>query len=74
MNNNPVHPVILIILFKTTKKASQFLVKLLFSLSRMTDSNPRPADYKSAALPTELIRRKTEYKSKGFSDSMQVFF
>ena len=22
----------------------------------MTDSNPRPADYKSAALPTELIR------------------
>ena len=25
--------------------------------SRQTDSNPRPADYKSAALPTELCRR-----------------
>ena len=24
--------------------------------SRMTDLNPRPADYKSAALPAELIR------------------
>ena len=25
--------------------------------SRQTDSNPRPADYKSAALPTELCRQ-----------------
>ena len=24
-----------------------------------TDSNPRPADYKSAALPTELHQRRT---------------
>ncbi len=26
------------------------------NLSRKWDSNPRPADYKSAALPTELFR------------------
>ena len=26
--------------------------------SRRWDSNPRPADYKSAALPTELLRQK----------------
>ena len=45
-----------------------------FSLSRMTDLNPRPADYKSAALPTELIRRRTEYKSKSFLDSVQEIF
>ena len=28
--------------------------------SRRTDSNPRPADYKSAALPTELHRHKQQ--------------
>ena len=27
-------------------------------LSRRRESNPRPADYKSAALPTELLRHK----------------
>ena len=31
---------------------------LIFWWSRWTDSNPRPADYKSAALPTELHRHR----------------
>ena len=30
----------------------------IFVWSRQTDSNPRPADYKSAALPTVLCRHK----------------
>ena len=29
----------------------------------MTDLNPRPADYKSAALPTELIQQKDGTKT-----------
>ena len=31
-------------------------LSLLKGWCRMRDSNPRPTDYKSAALPTELIR------------------
>ena len=31
----------------------------IFNWSWWTDSNPRPADYKSAALPTELHQRGT---------------
>ena len=34
--------------------------RLLSSLSLATDLNRRPADYKSAALPTELARRVPE--------------
>ena len=34
--------------------------KLLIYWSRREDLNPRPADYKSAALPTELRRRQPE--------------
>jgi hypothetical protein len=30
----------------------------MLNWSRLSDSNRRPADYKSAALPTELRRRK----------------
>ena len=30
----------------------------IYGWSWWTDSNPRPADYKSAALPTELHQRK----------------
>ncbi len=49
--------------------------------SHLTDSNRRPADYKSAALPAELkwlyFERTAsidEYKNKNFSDIDQVFF
>jgi hypothetical protein len=34
--------------------------------SRLTDSNPRPADYKSAALPTELNRPQTPFQTPYF--------
>jgi hypothetical protein len=33
------------------------------SMSQREDSNPRPADYKSAALPTELRWQKKHYVS-----------
>src|SRR5438093_12534670 len=33
-------------------------------VSRQSDSNRRPADYKSAALPAELCRRRKGYKVK----------
>ncbi len=39
------------------KRLRQKSPKPLFYWSRREDSNPRPADYKSAALPTELRRR-----------------
>ena len=37
---------------------SPYLLKILLlkNASRRRDSNPRPADYKSAALPAELLR------------------
>ena len=49
--------------------------------SHLTDSNRRPADYKSAALPAELkwlyLERTAsidEYKNKDFSDNNQNIF
>ena len=42
----------------------------LFTWSWWTDSNPRPADYKSAALPTELHQRFV--KSSCLSDSFSI--
>ena len=43
----------------------EYLPKLniLKNKSRWRDSNPRPADYKSAALPTELRQRDGHYSS-----------
>ena len=44
--------------------------------SRQTDSNPRPADYKSAALPTELYRRlkqNTLIIARVFKMSSRIF-
>ena|GEM_PF-5348518 len=41
-------------------------------MSRRRDSNPRPADYKSAALPTEL-HRQVETQSKSFLDQVPGF-
>ncbi len=50
-------------------------------VSHLTDSNRRPADYKSAALPAELkwlyLERTAsidEYKNKDFSDNNQNIF
>ena len=45
----------------TTRPSTQKYLKLIIILisnlqSRRRESNPRPADYKSAALPTELLR------------------
>ena len=42
------------------------IFKLLASVkwSRREESNPRPADYKSAALPTELRQPENFYRSK----------
>lgn len=46
-------------------------------LSRKWDSNPRPADYKSAALPTELFRlKKNSLKNNpyfGMAKVMEIF-
>ena len=43
--------------FTAPKKLFSFFENLLFcQLSLRGGSNPRPADYKSAALPTELLR------------------
>ncbi len=39
------------------RKAETERSRLLLTWSWWTDSNPRPADYKSAALPTELHQR-----------------
>ena len=41
--------------FRTSGKRSE--VSFFWPWSWWTDSNPRPADYKSAALPTELHQR-----------------
>src|SRR6185312_4904559 len=41
---------------RTTAASPNFLKRLSpFPVSQRRDSNPRPADYKSAALPTELL-------------------
>ncbi len=42
---------------KTRGRANIFALPLVNLRSWRTDSNPRPADYKSAALPTELRQR-----------------
>ena len=39
------------------KKAPREEVLVFLCWSRLSDSNRRPADYKSTALPTELSRR-----------------
>jgi hypothetical protein len=39
---------------------------LLQHLSRRWDSNPRPTDYKSVALPAELLRQKINVKKLFF--------
>ena len=41
-------------------------------MSRQTDSNRRPADYKSAALPTELCRQKERAKLSPHESLKQV--
>ena len=44
---------------KVSKKCDRHLISITswkFLISRRTDSNRRPADDKSAALPTELLR------------------
>ena len=41
-------------------------IEYLIFLSRRGESNPRPADYKSAALPTELLRHKKQELSLFF--------
>ena len=38
--------------------------------SRRRESNPRPADYKSAALPTELLRLKIKNSPDKFIDTL----
>ena len=43
------------------EKAPDLLVSYCFIWSWRTDSNRRPADYKSAALPTELRQRCTKH-------------
>ena len=43
--------------FPLLKSTKQFSKTDLVILSRREDLNPRPADYKSAALPTELHRQ-----------------
>ena len=40
--------------------------------SQQRDSNPRPADYKSAALPTELCWRSFGFGSKGYLKNQLV--
>ena len=42
--------------------------------SRLRDSNSRPADYKSAALPTELSRHKGLVARSATSASAQMIF
>ncbi len=45
-----------------------------FNESRRWDSNPRPADYKSAALPTELLRQKKRTSLFfGMAKVMEIF-
>jgi hypothetical protein len=41
--------------------------------SRRRDSNPRPADYKSAALPAELLRLDFQYVMNDFSPVSATF-
>lgn len=41
----------------TKSRRGDISVSLCFNWSRREESNPRQADYKSAALPTELRRR-----------------
>ena len=40
--------------------------------SWLTDLNPRPADYKSAALPTELNQRMQFYNEDYYSKTLAV--
>ncbi|CAI8893745.1 protein of unknown function [Methylocaldum szegediense] len=55
---------------ETKKAACMPACSLLILWSWRRDSNPRPADYKSAALPTELRQRliKFNYIIRAFSD------
>ena len=39
-------------------------VLLKFEWCRTTDSNHRPTDYKSAALPTELVRHRSQQATR----------
>ena len=49
-----------------------YVINLLVTYwSRQGDSNLRPADYKSAALPTELHRLQQASILQGFSDSVK---
>ena len=51
------------------KKAGASDAKLAPAWSRQTDLNPRPADYKSAALPTELCRHTAPVYGRLYSIS-----
>ena len=42
-------------------------------MSRWSDSNQRPADYKSAALPTELHRLVLQVQRYGLFLKLQIF-
>src|SRR6266446_555415 len=47
----------------TPRKSNNRHSKIGNGESRQSDSNRRPADYKSAALPAELCRRRKGYKT-----------
>ena len=59
--------------FLHTKKRLSNRDSLLI-LSHLSDSNQRPADYKSAALPTELKWLNEDFKIKEKSNIMQEKF
>jgi hypothetical protein len=65
----------LLVLFQTIKKAFPFPKKPLKSWSWRWDSNPRPADYKSAALPTELHQQRCGHytEENNFDQHFLVF-
>ena len=48
----------------TTRPSALLEVFDIKKLSRRWDSNPRPTDYKSVALPTELLRHYTSIKKE----------
>ncbi len=54
------------------KKARTLKVRA-FCMSRWSDSNQRPADYKSAALPTELHRLILRVQRYGLFLKLQIF-